>query len=153
MSIFYEMFQKQLPNISPEYKLKLTHIKRISKHIPTSIFDETKCSIWQGPLANVNNPRKKIYITFFYNYKKNALHRLLYQNFVAPLNSNQYIKFQCNNSGYCCNVNHFKVYTHKPNINVLPQEKKKSNIKPYTNINEIIIVSTSDTNRLIIDYD
>ena len=51
-----------------------------------------------------------IYINFYFNKKKIALHRLLYINYVEDVSPNEYIKFLCDNKGKCCNINHMKKY-------------------------------------------
>jgi hypothetical protein len=48
-----------------------------------------------------------IEVNFYFNGKKCALHRLLYVNFRGKLNDNDYLYFNCNNKGKCCNINHF----------------------------------------------
>ena len=46
--------------------------------------------------------------------KKIALHRLLYCNFIEPLNDNEYLKFTCNNKGKCCSLKHLKKFSIEP---------------------------------------
>ena len=81
-------------------------------------FDKSKCSLWNGYVTNDNNNFKGTYINFYYNKKKIALHRLLYENYVGKI-SNQYINYTCDNKGLCCNINHFTVK---------PKKIKKNNI-------------------------
>jgi hypothetical protein len=105
-TIFKELIQNQNKNIPVEKKLLYNDIKRISKYLNTSIFNES-CSIWTGYITIIKNDQKNSYINFFFNGKKYALQRLLYINYVGYLNDSEYIKFSCDNKGKCCNVNHF----------------------------------------------
>lgn len=90
-------------------------MKRICKYIDTSIFDKNKCCLWNGYITNINNSNKGTYVNFYFRNKKVALHRLLYSNFVAPLNSSEYLKFNCDNKGICCNINHYEKYKYSKN--------------------------------------
>lgn len=108
--IFNELNSRQINDVPYEWKLTLSDIKRICKYIDTSIFDNERCCIWKGYVTNVNNSTKGLYVNFFFKKKKVALHRLLYSNYVAPLNDNEYLKFKCENKGTCCNVNHYEKY-------------------------------------------
>jgi len=109
---FKELLQKQLPNVSPTKKLTYNDIKRISKFLVTSIFDENNCSVWNGYITNEKNQTKGTYINFYFNQKKIALHRLLYLNFIGDILNTEYIKFSCTNKGKCCNINHMKKYSY-----------------------------------------
>src|SRR5579875_96341 len=108
--IFKELIQRQLPNIPIQWKLGINDIKRICKYINTSIFDKKNCCIWNGYVTNFNNSVKGSYINFYFRNKKVALHRLLYSNFVEPLGTDEYLKFNCPNKGRCCNINHYDKY-------------------------------------------
>lgn len=112
-----ELIKKQKKNISNDKKLDYNDIKRISKFLSSSIFDENKCSIWNGYITNEKNQSKGTYVNFYFNKKKIALHRLLYINYVEDVCNNEYIKFSCQNKGKCCNVNHMKKYVYNKNIN------------------------------------
>ncbi len=103
--ILIELIQKQRKNII-EKKLLYNDLKRISKYLTKSIFNN-ECSLWNGYITTIKNDDKSSYINFYYNGKKFALHRLLYQNFIGELNDSEYIKFNCCNKGKCCNINHF----------------------------------------------
>ena len=53
-----------------------------------------------------------------------ALHRLLYVNFVGPLQENEYVRFLCHNKGRCCNVTcldkqRYSLYSGGPNSKLL----------------------------------
>ena len=145
--ISQEMIKNQLPNIPIEWKLSVNDIKRICKYIDTSIFDKKKCCIWKGYITNKNNTNKGTYINFYFHNKKIALHRLLYSNFVSTLDSSEYLKFNCENKGICCNINHYEKYKYS---------KKNNYVKKYNNgINKkdkIIKIIKSD-NNLMLDFE
>ena len=109
-TIFRELVAHQLRNIQTNKKLQLCDIKRISRRITTSIFDENICSIWNGYITNTNNTSKGMYVNFYFRKKKVALHRLLYCNFVDDLNDDEYLKFNCENKGKCCNIHHMNKF-------------------------------------------
>src|SRR3984885_3781150 len=133
--IFKELIKKQLSNIPVQWKLGINDMKRICKYINTSIFDTDKCCIWKGYITNINNSSKGTYVNFYFRNKKVALHRLLYSNFIAPLNSNEYLKFNCDNKGICCNINHYEKY------------------KYLKTIKETDVVKKEDKDDLTIDFD
>lgn len=112
-----ELVYNQLKHILSNRRLLYNDLVRISKHISTSIFDENKCCIWNGYVTNAKISHGGIYVNFFFRKKKVALHRLLYENFVEPLDDDCYLKFTCKNKknrGKCCNINHMT--KHKYNI-------------------------------------
>lgn len=106
--IFKELIKRQLPDIPSQWKLNINDMKRICKYIESSIFNKGECCIWRGYITNMNNSNKGTYVNFYFRNKKVALHRLLYSNFVAPLDSSEYLKFNCDNKGICCNINHYE---------------------------------------------
>lgn len=108
--IFNELVNNQLKNITKNWKLSISDIRRICNYIDISIFDDNECCVWKGYVTNSNNDKGK-YINFYFKNKKVALHRLLYSNFIEQLKSNEYLKFSCDNKGKCCNVNHYIKYT------------------------------------------
>lgn len=110
--LFNQMLQKQLNNVPQDKKLKYADLKRLCKYLSTSIFDENVCSIWKGYVTNTNNISKGVYINFFFNGKKSALHRLLYINFIGPLSDNEYLKFSCEHKGKCCCIGHLKKFSY-----------------------------------------
>lgn len=112
-----ELLKRQLSNVPEEYKLKKSDLKRILKYIDTSLFDKDTCCLWKGYITN----NKGLYINFYFNKKKVALHRLLYINFIGELYENNYLTYSCCNKGKCCNINHIEI--------------KKNNIKKYSNKN------------------
>lgn len=104
--LFFELIKKQNKIIVGDKKLLYNDLKRISKYLSKSIFDDS-CSLWNGYITVVKNDVKKSYINFYFNGKKYALHRLLYINYIGKLDDSEYIKFNCQNKGVCCNINHF----------------------------------------------
>lgn len=137
MSVLNELLAKQLKSIPSDKKLQYADLKRISKYISTSMFDENQCCTWEGYITNTNNLNKGVYINFFFRGNKVALHRLLYSNFVGPLSSSEYLKFTCKNKGKCCNVMHLQKfqYTHTSKSQ---KPKKKSSQKPKVDETQVI---------------
>ena len=107
--LYKELINKQI-KVSNTNKLSIQDIKRITKNLNMSIFNLTDCSIWNGYITNLNNNKRGTYINFYFKKKKVTLHRLLYNNYVSELESDEYIKFTCKNKGKCCNINHMKKY-------------------------------------------
>ncbi len=103
--ILTELIQNQRKNISVDKKLLYNDLKRISKYLSNSIFDD-ECSLWTGYVTTIKNDDKNSYINFYFGKKKYALSRLLYINYVNDLDESEYIKFKCPNKGKCCNINH-----------------------------------------------
>ena len=133
-NILTELLNKQLKDIDHSKQLTYKDFIRILKNINSSLFCENFCCIWTGYIVNdtstiknktaENSPRmcaktsskeeaersekdgKSSYINFYFKQKKISLHRLLYINFIGPLQDNEYLKFSCRNRGKCCNINH-----------------------------------------------
>ena len=103
-TIMCEMINNQLKNIRQDKKLSYNDIKRIVKNIDSSIFGDD-CCMWNGYIANLQD-NKSAYINFYFREKKLALHRLLYYNYVGPIDHNEHIAFSCNNRGKCCTLKH-----------------------------------------------
>lgn len=103
--ILTELINNQLDYVPEDKKLYHNDIKRIAKNITSSIFDENECSLWTGYITNLNKNNKGTYINFYFRKKKVALHRLLYNNYIGPIDASEYIKFKCEHKGYCCNIN------------------------------------------------
>ena len=137
-----ELLLRQLPNINTSKKLTYSDIKRISKFIGSSIFDENECSIWNGYITNEKNQVKGTYINFYFNQKKIALHRLLYLNFIGDILNTEYIKFSCVNKGKCCNIHHMQKYSYNSNLSL-------NNTQPHIVDNSVHIVQNK--NVLIIE--
>ena len=111
--IFKELVSRQLKTIKPAKKLQYNDLKRISKHVNGSLFGN-KCCLWTNSITNIKNPYKGIYVNFYFNGKKRALHRLLYGNFIGNLKKGEYVKYICNNKGKCCNIRHLAKYSITP---------------------------------------
>jgi hypothetical protein len=146
--LFKELIRMQLPNVPIQWKLGINDIKRICKYIDTSIFDSKNCCIWNGYVTNLNNSIKGSYINFYFRNKKVALHRLLYSNFIEPLNSDEYLKFNCPNKGRCCNVFHYDKYKYSNHSKRFIRESKKESKKDKN-----IIIGVTDEDELTIDFD
>lgn len=125
--ILEELILKQRKNIPSDVKFTYSDLKRISKYIDSSIFDENECCIWGGYVTN-NNTNKGKYINFYFKKRKIALHRLLYYNFVDDISSTEYIRFNCENRGKCCNINHLEKFEYNLSKKTLENKKKKENI-------------------------
>lgn len=149
--IFKELIKRQLPDVPSQWRLNINDIKRICKYISTSIFDEKNCCTWNGYITNMNNSNKGTYVNFYFRNKKVALHRLLYSNFMATLDSSEYLKFNCENKGICCNVYHYEKYKYSKNCNIIKKEPRQKENK--NNIKNVSIVGADDGENLIIDFD
>ena len=122
-NVLIELFNNQKKDLSYDKKLSYNDLKRISKYLSNSIFKD-KCSIWNGYVSSTKN----IYINFYFNKKKHALHRLLYINYIDNLEDYEYIKYTCDNKGICCNVNHmYKVNDNCTNVIKIYNQKKQFN--------------------------
>jgi len=138
--ILKELLNKQLKNINIQNKLNFNDIKRISKFLTTSIFDDNKCSLCNVYIKNENNNLKGTYINFYYNKKKIALHRLLYENYIDRINEDDYIKFTCQNKGKCCNINHLKKFSYNKNdVIVNNNQNLDNNIKINLDKNKLTL--------------
>ena len=100
-----EMIRNRLENVKSEYRLHHNDFRRIAHYISQSIFLPNSCTLWQGYVTDRTKTRKGIYINFYFRKRKIALHRLLYINFLGPLEDNEYVRFKCGNKGKCCNIN------------------------------------------------
>jgi hypothetical protein len=135
--LFNELLKKQLKTIPPDKKFRYSDLKRLCKYINTSIFDENICTMWNGYITNENNITKGVYINFYFNGTKSALHRLLYINFIGELSENEYLKFTCENKGKCCNIMHLKKFSYTKKKKIINSDNKiaekveeKKKIKP-----------------------
>ena len=129
-SIIAELFNNQLKQMNPKFKLQYSDLQRIAKYINSSLFDKHKCCVWTGYITNKDNDAKGTYINFYFKKKKMALHRLLYLNFVGELDDTEYLKFNCEHRGECCNVNHMM----KNFYNRMDEFLVKPIIKPIDNL-------------------
>lgn len=140
--MFKELIQKQRQNIPNDKKLQLNDLKRICKYINSSIFDKNSCCIWSGYITNKNNSTKGTYINFYFRMKKVALHRLLYSNFVDDLNVDEYLKFNCDNKGMCCNIHHLKKFKYQKK-NKSSGEESYQKSKDSKNKNYITVINNN----------
>jgi hypothetical protein len=136
-----ELIKNQLPNISQQKKLLYNDLKRISKFLTSSIFDKNSCSLWTGYITNEKNQTKGIYINFYFNQKKIALHRLLYLNYIGEILNTEYIKFSCANKGKCCNIHHMKKYTYN--------SSSSENTEHYENNIATVQIIQKDSNFIV----
>ena len=113
--LYLELIQSQRKDCRDSKKLNLSELRRISKNLDNSIFDQNNCSIWNGYITNNNSDIKPSYINFYFRNKKIALHRLLYENYIDDIDKNQYLKYSCTNKGICCNINHIEVVNSNKN--------------------------------------
>jgi hypothetical protein len=148
--IFKELLVRQFKNVCSSKKLQFNDIKRISKFLGDTIFDENKCSLWNGYITNEKNQSKGTYINFYFNKKKIALHRLLYINYIGEITNDEYIKFSCDNKGKCCTIAHMKKYTYYKNVedNEQPSENNSSQ---NTLINNNIHINTNKE-KLVVEF-
>lgn len=110
--IINELMVRQIETIPENRKLFYDDMQRILRYITESIFTENECVLWNGYITNEHN-NKGTYINFYFNGKKMALHRILYENYVGELQATEYIRYNCENRGKCCNINHMKKYGKK----------------------------------------
>lgn len=148
VDILDELVNRQLKDVPTEWKLQYSDMDRICRYIDKSIFDD-ECCLWSGYITNANNLEKGTYINFYFRNKKVALHRLLYSNFVAPLDSSEYLKFNCENKGICCNVKHYEKYKYSKTVAPNRKQVTKENKKVTSNI--IIIEANSDDDEIVFD--
>lgn len=137
-----ELLTKQLKDISADKKLRLSDLQRLCKYLDANIFDANQCSLWKGYITNAKNESKGIYINFYFNGSKVALHRLLYANFVDTLSENEYLKFTCENKGKCCNINHLQKFSYVAHSNKPIKQTKLDN----QNTDEILTKNTETYN-------
>jgi hypothetical protein len=153
--LLMELMNKQLKNIDPKKKLQYSDLARICKYIKTSIFDEDQCCIWNGYVTNLNKSCKGTYINFYFKNKKAALHRLLYINFISDLTDDEYLKFNCENKGNCCNITHLKKFKYNsPRTKKTDSETKRSN-RSKKSSKTVTIVNSTECNkkRLRLSFD
>jgi len=128
--VLEELIKKQRVDVPLNYKLTYSDIKRISKNINTCIFGD-ECTLWKG-FVNIKNNNKK-YVNFYFRKKKIAINRILYLNYKGPLDSSEYLTYNCPNQGICCNINHIVIKnknpTSKKKINKINIKKKQKILK------------------------
>jgi hypothetical protein len=111
-NLFKDLLNNQLKNVDPAYRLQYDDLIRITKYIDNNIF-YNECALWKGYITNYNLDGKGNYINFYFRKKKMALHRILYMNFIGTINKDEYLKYNCENRGKCCNLNHMKKYKYQ----------------------------------------
>lgn len=110
-------------------KLTFEDIKRIDRYIQCDIFNAKTCCVYLGET-------KKKYATISFQRKKVSVLRLLYHNYVAPIEKKDIHTHRCENSGVCCNLNHFYMKD-KPDVykrcknSVVASRLQDLNIQPY----------------------
>jgi hypothetical protein len=152
--IIDKLYEKQLDNVDPKYHLNEKDIVRLSTYIGSDPFAEKECCEWKGAISNSSHQSK--YINFWFNKKKQALHRILYLNYRGELPKNKYLRFNCKNTkmkGICCNINHLELINRNdadtnydndndnpdinpnpnPNLNPNPNPNLNPNLNPETN--------------------
>ena len=123
MSFLDKLLQKQLPLIPKERKLTESDFKKISKNLDNNIeFGGRECNLWKGVFCNKGKTYKGVYVNYYFQKKKNSLHRLLYENYINKLNERDYLVHVCNEP-LCLNPNHIRLKKDKL------EEQKKDNYK------------------------
>ena len=131
--IYQELINNQRKKLIGNKQLTLFDLKRIASYLNSSIFTND-CSFWTGYVTN-SSTEKHIsgFVNFFFKGKKQALHRLLYYNFIDDIGENEYLKFSCENQGKCCTLKH--IIKIKKNIiekniteNISEKDSKKNTI-------------------------
>lgn len=149
--LFEDLINNQKKDIPIDWKLSISDMKRICKYINTSIFDEKVCCIWNGYITNIHNSNKGTYVNFYFQNKKVALHRLLYSNYVSPLQTNEYLKCNCPNKGVCCNINHYEKYTYSQTSKDESKVEKKQNNKKEKI--QLQIINQCEEEKLLVEFD
>lgn len=153
-----ELLTKQLKSVQYQKRLQYSDLKRICKYINSSIFDPVKCCKWEGYITNSNNTcGKGTYINFYFRKKKAALHRLLYSNFIGELLDDEYLKFNCDNKGTCCNINHFKKHKYLPKVKKHIEEEtnidNKKNKLTKAEAGKVVQIFNKEAKKIIISFD
>jgi hypothetical protein len=148
-----ELIDNQLQNVRQSKRLYYIDLQNIINNVESSLFDDTKCCIWNGKMSIMSYPYKNTYMKIMYKNRKKSLQRLLYENYIGEILHTNYIKYTCGNNKTrnCCNINHmtcisdnkFKKETLKRNF----KEKKKNNIIKY---NE---KSSKNTTKIYLSFD
>jgi hypothetical protein len=142
-TLLKEILTCQIDDVPTDKKLQSKDIMRICKNIERSIFDKRKCCMWRGHVTNMNNLNKGRYVNFYFRRKKVALHRLLYVNFVGELNDDEYLKFNCDNKGICCNIHHLKKFKYQKIPEKQELAKKRSGTSRKSKESSVLVISSS----------
>ena len=166
--IINKLFANQIKNVDQKYRLSTKDIIRLSSYIHTDPFSEDECCKWKGAISKSSHQSK--YINFWFNKKKQALHRILYLNYKGELLKNKYLRFNCPDQqmrGICCNINHLDLINKDDQLNDIINEqlnqqiettsKKKTNKKNDKNESNVETIFQAqnlyDKNRFIIIFD
>jgi hypothetical protein len=156
-NILFSLIKNQRLNIPFDKKLSYTDLKRISKYLDSSLFNNNECVLWSGYITTIKHDETKSYINFYYNGKKFALHRLLYINYIGDLHDSEYIKFNCVNKGKCCNIKHFYKIQHDKDkdehINSNNKDKDEHINSNNNDHNFIEINNIKKKDTIIVDFD
>jgi len=132
--IVNKLFANQIDNVDAKYRLNAKDIVRLSSYIGSDPFCNSECCRWKGAISKSSHQSK--YINFWFNKKKQALHRILYLNYKGELPKNKYLRFSCPNAnmrGICCNINHLDLINkdeddnEQNNVNVPNQANNQTN--------------------------
>lgn len=150
------LFANHLPDVQQQYRLNSKDIVRLASYINSDPFSETECCKWNGAISKSSHQSK--YINFWFNKKKQALHRILYLNYRGELSKNKYLRFKCNNSnmrGICCNINHLELINKDNDLDSDENNKKQKKVKNINNksLKNEIIYNTNDSNMFVIVFD
>lgn len=145
-----KLIRKQKKDTHTDLKLTFRDIKRICKNINTDPFDKKQCCLWTGKIANMNNQGKGVYINFYFKGKKQALHRLLYSNFIGSLSSDEYLKYRCDNKGVCCNIRHFDKYRYSSSDDEIIRNNRVEKLT-----NELVVERRNDrkNGKLVLNFE
>ena len=132
--IMSEMIRNQLENIDLDRRLLHADMQRMVRYLNTSIFLSGTCSLWQGYVTDRTVRNKGSYVNFFFHGKKFGLHRLLYINFLGPLNDDEYVKFRCQHKGYCCSVHCLEKQKYRRTIH----KAKHTTVNTYISLGNVI---------------
>jgi hypothetical protein len=144
-TLLKKIMKRQLESVPSDRKLQSKDIMRICKNIDISIFDKHSCSMWRGHVTNMNNLNKGRYVNFYFRRKKVALHRLMYINFVGELKDDEYLKFNCDNKGICCNIHHLKKFKYQKIPDKHESHKKSSTSKKRDS--SVLVISNANMDR------
>jgi hypothetical protein len=130
--IIENLYKNQLKDIDNRYRLNEKDIIRLSSYLLGDPFSSNECCGWIGAVSKSTHNSK--YINFWFNKKKQSLHRILYYNYIGNLPNSKYLRFTCKNTemrGICCNINHLELinkneYNNHDNV-IKTNEKKKQN--------------------------
>ncbi len=152
-TLFIELLSNQVKNIPCNQRLQYDDLKRITKYIDSSIFDENLCCLWTGYITNAKSNNKGTYINFYFRKKKVALHRLLYINYIGSLSKDEYLKFSCDNKGKCCNIHHMNKFRYQKVTEDTPVKEKKTRVVKTQNVHIVRKDDKDNTDKLIIVFD